>query len=203
MFGILEHYSYLAQKKATLHNMRSYMLTNGKMLSHLTTDERLMYQTEMDNMKFASTMINDCLKTLSRFCNYMPLDWTMGKNPEFLTAFFHLLREPSVQLEAVSCLEKLALRKLDIEQWNILIRQLPPAIKEANAAMKQDSEEMQLEKQIGGSVDTTDSLTLQLPYHREVSRMLSYVVSTNISHMTTDKKIVSLEITLPRNRSIY
>jgi len=191
MFGILEHYSYLAQRKAALHNMRSYLLANGRTLSQMSAEEKSMYQKEMDHLKFASTLINDCLKTLSRFCNSMPLDWTFGTSPDFLKAFLYLLREPSVQVEAIACIEKLALRKLDIEQWTLLIRQLPSAIKEANAAIGQDAEEVQLEKQIGGNFDTTDTLTLQLPYHRAISRMLSYVVSTNISQITTDKKIIT------------
>lgn len=121
----------------------------------------------------------------------MPLDWTFGSNPDFVGALLHLLREPSVQVEAVACLEMLALRKLDAQQWIRLIRQLPTAVNEANGGLNEEREERKLNQQVGGEVDTTDPLALQLPYHRALSRMLAYTVSANVSHITTDKNMVS------------
>lgn len=120
----------------------------------------------------------------------MPLDWTFGNNPDFVGALLHLLREPSVQVEAVACLERLAMRKLDAEQWMRLIRQLPTAVTEANVKLLETREELLLDKQVGGGEDDKDPLALQLPYHRALSRMLSYTLSTNISHITTDKNLV-------------
>ena len=121
----------------------------------------------------------------------MPLDWTFGSNPDFVGALLHLIREPSVQVDAVTCLENLAMRKLDANQWMRLIRQLPVAIADAHAGLNAARDERLLDKQVGGEVDDTDPLALEFPYHRALSRMLAFTVSTNVSHITTDKNLVS------------
>lgn len=120
----------------------------------------------------------------------MPLDWTFGSSPDFVGALLHLLREPSVQVDAVTCLENLALRKLDAHQWMRLIRELPVAVAEANRGLNDARDERLLDKQVGGEVDDTDPLALQFPYHRALSRMLAFAVSTNVSHISTDKNLV-------------
>ena len=166
------------------------MQSQGRKWSQMTPEESSMYQAERNNQSHACTLIQDCLATLAQFCHSMPLDWTFGSNPDFVGALLHLLREPSVQVDAVTCIENLALRKLDAHQWMRLIRQLPVAVEEANVGLNQDRDERLLEKQVGGDVDDTDPLALQFPYHRALSRMLAFTVSTNVSHITTDKNLV-------------
>ena len=136
MFGMLEHYSYLVQTKSKLHNMRLYLQSQGRKWSQMTPEERAVYQAERNNQSHACTLIQDCLATLAQFCHSMPLDWTYGSNPDFVGALLHLMREPSVQVDAVTCLENLALRKLDAHQWMRLIRQLPVAVADAHADRK-------------------------------------------------------------------
>lgn len=191
LFGILEHYSYLVQKKATLHNMRTFLLSQGRSLPQMTPDELSMYQAETNCKTQAESLMNDCLTTLSRFSNSMPLDWMYGTTPDFVAALLHILREPALQVEALTCLEQLTLRKLDAQQWMRLIQQIPVAVADANQRYTEEQEELKLEKQLGGNADPTDPLALQLPYHRGLSRMLSYTISTNVSLVTTDKKMVS------------
>jgi hypothetical protein len=156
----------------------------------MSPEEAAMYQTETSRKTQASMLINDCLITLSRFSHSMPLDWMYGTTPDFVAALLHLLREPALQVECLACLEELALRKLDSQQWMRLIQQLPVAVADANQRYTEEREELRLEKQLGGNVDSTDPLALQLPYHRALSRTLAYTISTNISHITTEKKIV-------------
>lgn len=192
IFGILEHYSFLVQTKSTLHNMREYLRSQGRTLAQMTPEEASMYQSETERKKHASALIQDCLVTLSRFCHSMPLDWMFRTQQDFVAALLHLLREPAVQVEAVDCLEKLAYRKLDAQQWLRFVRQIPVAVQEANDRMQEERGELQLEQQVGGAGDTpSDPLALQVPYHRGLSRMLATTISNNISHLTTDKKIVS------------
>jgi hypothetical protein len=159
----------------------------------MTPEEKTMYEAEANRKEMASTLINDCLETLSRFCHSMPMDWMWGATPDFIAAFMHLLREPTVQLNAVACLDQIALRKLDSQQWMRLIRQIPPAIADANQVINANIEELDLKKKLGGSIDTTDALALEVPYHRALSRMLSSLISTNVSHITTDKGFVSFK----------
>jgi hypothetical protein len=146
----------------------------------MSPEESSMYELERNRQTHASTLIQDCLTTLAQFCHSMPLDWTFGNHPDFVGAFLHLLREPSVQVEVVACLEQLAMRKLDSDQWMRLIRQLPTAVTEANVRLLEAREELLLEKQVGGEEEDKDPLAVQLPYHRALSRMLAYTLSTNI-----------------------
>lgn len=191
LFSILEHFTFLNQSKSTLHNMRQYLLSTGRKLSQMVQEESTMYKLELERKNQAGKLVADCLVTLERFCHAMPIDWIMGNSPDFCSAFLHMLREPLTQVQAVACLEQLTLRKLDTIQWMRLVSQLPAAVGEANQAAQLDQEMLQTEQSVGGQVDTTDSLTLQLNFHRPLSRMLAYMISMNLSHVTTDKQIVS------------
>ena len=151
-----------------------------------------MYQSELTKKDNAAKILQDCLVMLSTFCHSMPLDWFFGASaPDFISALLYMLREPLIQTEAITCLEQLALRKLDSKQWMMIVRKLPAAIQEAND-QTHEHEELQVEKQVGGgNTITDDPLTRQLKYHRCLSKMLAGTVSTNISHITTEKQIVS------------
>ena len=157
----------------------------------MAPDESSMYAIELERKTQAGKLVADCLATLERFCHAMPIDWIMGNSPDFCSAFLHMLREPITQVQAVACLEQLALRKLDAIQWMRLVSQLPTAVGEANQTAQLDQEMRQTERSIGGQVESEDSLTMQLSFHRPLSRMLSFMISANLSHVTTDKQIVS------------
>ena len=172
--------------------MRLYLKSQGRNLAQMTSEESSMYQAEQNNQSLAGTLIQDCLSTLAQFCHSMPLDWIFGSRLDFVGAMLHLLREPLVHLEAITCLENLALRKLDAQQWTRLVSSLPSAVASANGGLSEVREEMMLEQQVGGDVDQKDPLAIQLPYHRALSRMLAHTVSTNISHVSTDKNLVCL-----------
>lgn len=191
LFHVLEHFTDLQQSKSTLHNMRQYLLSSGRNLSQMAPDESSMYAIELERKTQAGKLVADCLATLERFCHAMPIDWIMGNSPDFCSAFLHMLREPITQVQAVACLEQLALRKLDAIQWMRLVSQLPTAVGEANQTAQLDQEMRQTERSIGGQVESEDSLTMQLSFHRPLSRMLSFMISANLSHVTTDKQIVS------------
>jgi hypothetical protein len=191
LFSVLEHYGFLVQSKSTLNNMRLYLHSQGRKITQLTQDELIMYQIEKDRLSKAISVIQDCLATLAHFCSTMPLDWTFANTPDFVGALLHMLREPYAQVEVLKCLENLAQRKLDGNQWIYLIRQLPIAVSEANSGWNQARDEQLLEQQVSGNFSNQkDSLALQLPYHRALSRMLAVTVSTNVSHITTDKNLV-------------
>lgn len=120
---------------------------------------------------------------------------------DFLSAFLHLLREPDaqVQVRAVECLEQISLRgKLDFTQWMRLVRELPIAIQEANKVYGKDQEEYRLVElratTTGSSNDGAvlpDPLTLQVDFHRALSKLLSSVVASHISHISSNKHILS------------
>lgn len=171
--------------------MRTYLLSTERTLAQMTADEAGMYQTEMKRKEQAGKLIADCLVTLERFCASMPLEWIMGRQPDFTAALLHLLREPATQVQAVACLEQLAFRKIDFQQWMRLVSLLPQAVGEANQAAQVEQVQAQTERAVGGNVGSTDPLAMQLDFHRSLSRMLAVLVSAHISHITTDKQIVS------------
>ena len=194
LFAVLSHYSVLTQSKSTLHNMRMFLLSNGRTLGQMTTEEATMYKNELMRKEKAGRLIAECLVTLERFCYSMPLDWILGKQPDFTAAFLHLLREPTaeIQIQAAACLEQLAQRKLDVNAWRQLVSQLPQAVGEANGMAQVELEELRVEAAVSGTADDQpDALTLQYEFHRGLSRMLALIVSAHVSHITTDKKIMS------------
>lgn len=190
LFNILEHFTVLQQSKLTLHNMRQFLLSGGRNLPQMNQEESRLYGLELERKTQSGKLVADCLVTLERFCHAMPLDWILGNSPDFCSAFLHMLREPVTQIHAVACLEQLAARKLDAIQWMRLVSQLPTAVGGANQAAQLEQEMIQTEQSVGGRVENTDSLTLQLSFHRPLSRMLAYMISMNVSHVTTDKQMV-------------
>ena len=60
---------------------------------------------------------------------------------------------------------------------------LPPAIGEANDAAAQ--------QQAGRNINQMELLVEQLPFHRGLSKMLATLLSAHVSHVTTDKDVVS------------
>ena len=199
LFSILEHYSYLVQSKERLHGMRVYLLSNQRRLADMTPDESGAYQEALKQRDVAAKLIGDCLITLRQFCRSMPVEWILDttKHGDFSVAFLHLLREPSVQVEAIQCIEELAIRKLENQQWFRLITDIPPAIQAATQAMNEtEQEQRNVEQQLSGRNAAVDMLVLELPFHKALSRMLAITVANNISHITNDKGIVSVSMRL-------
>lgn len=124
-----------------------------------------------------------------------------GHQLDFIAALLHLLRErtENVQVLAVECLEQLVLRgKLEFGQWYRLISDLPAAIGEANQQFQVEfNEHMPVEQAAqSGSGQATppnpnEALTLQIDFHRALSRLLSVLLSSYIAHITNDKQILS------------
>jgi signal transduction histidine kinase len=159
----------------------------------MTAEEATMYQQEVERKEKSARLISECLVTLERFCYSMPLDWLLGKH-EFVAAFLHLLREPSagIQIKAAACLEQLVQRKLDVSTWRRLILQLPQSVGEANAVAQTNVDESRVEAAVTGSADSIpDTLTVQLEFHRGLSRMLALLISAHLANITTNKKIMS------------
>ena len=107
----------------------------------MSTEEKAMYSTQVDRRDKAARLVADCLRTIEKFCQAMPLEWMLGANSatggmDFAGALLHLLREDSanIQVLAVTSLEQLATRKLDATAWIGFISKLPQAISEANDA---------------------------------------------------------------------
>lgn len=198
--------------------MRTYLLSNNRGISNMTPDESAAYQTQ-SNLQFQTgRLLADALETMKYFCRSMPLDWMLGNtgaacNPknaisnngghqlDFIAALLHLLRErtENVQILAVECLEQITLRgKLEFNQWFRLISELPAAIAEANQQFQAEFNEHMPVKQAlqSGSGQVTppnpnEALTLQLDFHRALSRLLSALLSSYIAHITNDKQILS------------
>ncbi len=193
---MLEQYSLLAQTKTTLHNMRSYLVSNQRTLAQMSPDESNLYQSEMQQLQQIGRLIADCLITLERFCQSMPLDWMWSY--EFIPAFLHLLREPTcqIQVNAVACLEAISLRgKLEMNQWLQLITQLPPAVAEANQQIQMEQEHQKVQEMVTAgnafnNSSSNDPLSMQLDFHRSLCRMLSHMVSSHLAHISTDRELL-------------
>jgi len=76
-------------------------------------------------------------------------------------------------------------RKLEFGPWFRLISALPQAVSEANAVQQE------LASRSTSASEPHALLVAQLPYHRELSKMLALALSAHISHVTNDKDIVS------------
>ena len=159
----------------------------------MSTEEKAMYSTQVDRRDKAARLVADCLRTIEKFCQAMPLEWMLGANSatggmDFAGALLHLLREDSanIQVLAVTSLEQLATRKLDATAWIGFISKLPQAISEANDAAA-EKERSLTAVGAGGS----ERLVGQLPFHKALSGMLAAFLSANVSHMSTDKNITN------------
>jgi hypothetical protein len=176
--------------------MRSYLLSNQQTLAAMTPEQATAYQAESEKLAFTGQLVADTLVTLEKFCRSMPLDWIISPQQNMSAAFLHLMREPqsNIQVLAVDCLEQLCLRgKLTFTQWMRLIQELPPAIQQANQQYTMEQEYTAAAAAVVSqqrSSSSSDPLTAQLDFHRSLSRMLANVVSSHISHVTVDKKIL-------------
>ena len=199
LFHSLESITVLSQAKASIHSMRLYLLQHSQTISTMTTDQRQAYHAEETKIKGVSLIIADTLRCLEKFCKSMPLEWIMNPQHDFIAACFHLMREPTenINLLSVECLEQLAARgKLTYTQWTKWIQDLPQAVQQANQLFNtQETEFVQVEEavrtgQSPTTVNIPDPLTRQLDFHRALSRMLATVVSSHIGLITQDKNLL-------------
>ncbi len=208
LFQSLEQIATLAQARSSIHQMRLYLISNHIQESTLTPDQSAAYHAEERKIRGISSIMVDTLQCLEKFCRSMPLEWMLG-NPQqeqqqqldFCAAFFHLMREPTAQINvlAVECLEQLAVRgKLSYTQWMHWIADLPASVGEANLLLTtQEVQYVQVQEAArtgqpprNGVSGTTDPLVLQLDFHRALSRMLATVLNSHIAHMTLDKELL-------------
>ena len=199
LFRSLEHVSMLTQARTSIHQMRLFLVQNQQRLSNMTPEQSAAYWAEEAKIKAISLVITDTLRCLNIFCRSMPLEWIMSPQHDFSSAFFHLMRESTdnINVFAVNCLEQLALRgKLSYANWLQWIEDLPQAVAQANQHVAQETEYLQVKeasatgKQLSDTFDLPDPLTRQLEFHRALSRMLATVVSSHISLITQDKNLL-------------
>jgi hypothetical protein len=242
----------MASSKASLHQMRTYLLQHHQTLVTMTPEQASAYQTEMHRLDQAGRIVADTFITLEKFCRSMPLDWIIPSSEssssslsssstaalslsqsdsfsdapstfdlqqqqqllqppkpqlDFSAAFLHLLREPraGIQIVAVDCIEQLVLRgKLTFSQWMRLVQELPTAIAQTNQQFVVEQEHAAAEVAVVSSLSSmsyttpppavlpnVDPLTAQIDFHRPLSRMLANVISSHLSHVSYDKKLLS------------
>lgn len=182
----------------------------------MSQDEASAYQTQLNLQTQTGRLLADTLETMKYFCRSMPLDWMLGATSgtngntngvnsntnqlDFVAALLHLLREPTanIQVLAVDCLEQLAIRgKLEFKQWLRFISDLPPAISEANQIFQVEfNEHLAVERAVRNGTgqvsqpNPNEALTMQLEFHRGLSRLLASMLSSYISHISNDKQIL-------------
>jgi len=188
-----EQYVIVSKGKNTMNEMEVFLANNGRNTSQMTAEENVMYDKERKKIDNTSKVIVACIVTLQKFCHSMPLEWMFGNKLglDFVSVYLHLLREStaSIQLEAVACLEALALRKLEFDPWYRLISELPEKVREANDAAQKDIQ------QRGGNY-----LVEEFPFHRSLSRMLALLISSHVAHITTEKEMIQGKG--PKNRAL-
>ena len=117
-----------------------------------------------------------------------------SNTPDFVVPLLYLLRESEAEIQvlAVHCLEQLVLRgKLSFTRWVGLLTELPSAIQEANQAFATTQEHRKARIVANGDQEEPpDALTSQLGFHRALSRLMSHVLSSYISHITSSKQIL-------------
>ena len=202
LFRSLEHIATLTQARTSIHQMRMFLVQNKQIISTMTHEQSAAYWSEEAKIKGTSLVITDTLKCVNIFCRSMPLEWIMSAQYDFSSAFFHLMRESTenINVHAVNCLEQLALRgKLSYTKWLQWICDLPQAVAQANQQMAQETEFLQMREtantgnQSPDSVDLPEPLTRQLDFHRALSRMLATVISSHIGLITQDKNLLKSE----------
>lgn len=208
-FQLLERsYPTIQQSKATLHSMHCYLLSESRTVDNVSVEEAAAYEKAKRQRQDAGLLLADTLVTLEKFCATLPVTWMLGGGEsnnsgapaavaqcDFVAAFLHLLRESDaqVQVRAIECLEQLTMRgKLDFSQWMRLLKELPAAFQEANQIFASEQEFRSVEARATNSSDAIqDSLTLQVDFHRALSRLLACVVSSHISHVSSNKDILA------------
>eukprot|EP00550_Attheya_septentrionalis_P000795 CAMPEP_0198290488 /NCGR_PEP_ID=MMETSP1449-20131203/8336_1 /TAXON_ID=420275 /ORGANISM="Attheya septentrionalis, Strain CCMP2084" /LENGTH=1467 /DNA_ID=CAMNT_0043988997 /DNA_START=193 /DNA_END=4596 /DNA_ORIENTATION=+ len=192
---ISEQYAIVSAAKSSLHEMVSYLVSNGRSLPQMSPEERSMYQAQIQRRDAAGQLVADVLVTLEKMCQSMPLDWMLAVERtgcDFVAAMLHLLREDvaGIQELAVACLQQLAMRKLEFVDWMRFIASLPSAISEANQVATQQESERAAAMAVGAG-GGSGGLTEQLSFHRGLSKMLSTLLSAHLAFISTDKEIVS------------
>ena len=174
--------------------MRGYLLQHNQTLNSMTPEQQIAYQQEEEKFKSVSIVIVDTLKTVEKFCRSMPLDWILNPQRDFSAACFHLIREPTdnIQVLAMECLEQLCLRgKLSYEQWIQWLQDLPQAIQQANQVLAKEQEYKQVNAAVlGRNEELNDPLTDQIGYHKGLSQLLATTISSHISHITHQKYLL-------------
>jgi len=191
VFSLLSgQYSLVCSAKGSLKEMEKYLVNNGRMLSQINPEEKSVYDAQIRKRDCAGRLVADCLGTIEKFCQSMPLDWiTISSNGcDFVSALLHLLREDVAQIRVLSvlCLEQLVLRKLEYDHWWRFISSLPTAVTEANdIASQNDTLKATVE---GKELNKVLALVDKLTFHRSLSRMLSGMVSAHIANISVDKE---------------
>ena len=202
LFQLLEtNVPALQQSKAALHRMHSYLATEKRTVQSLGAEERATHHAEQARREALEVLLQDTLVTLEHLCLALPTTLFLGdggtetsKNtPGFVTAFLHLFREPSLQIQAVKCVEQLVHRKLSLGQWKRLVYDLPASFEEANQVYtSQERKQKSAEVMANGTLnDTTDSLVDQFEFHRSLSRLLSSVIANYIAHLSVDSTLLA------------
>ena len=183
IYSLLGHqYGLLCSANTTIAAMEDFLKRESR---QPTTIEQQQYTFETRKRDTSARVVEVALTTLQKFCLYMPLDWILAQKPEydFISVFLHLLREDTknIKVSATCCLDALAHRKLESDQWYRLVTALPVAVSEAN--------------QVSSSkpVNNPQQLLIDnLPFHRALSKMLAYLLQNHIAFVTTDKHVVSI-----------
>jgi len=208
-----QQYTVLSATKNTLNEMQNYLVSCGRVMVQMTAEERVIYEQQIRKRDGTARRLGDCLETIEKCCRSMPTDWILGDDTtagaingpptvgaqnatsserDFLVALLHLLREDTLQLQvqAVTCLQLLVSRKLEHQPWLRLMSKLPQAVSDAHDAV---SNQDALEGAANGksTVDPTTRLVKNLAFHRKLSKLLSLLASTNLSHISTDEDICS------------
>lgn len=199
LFRSLEHITTLTQTRASIHQMRLFLVQNQQRISTMTPEQSAAYWSEEAKIKAISLVITDTLQCVQLFCRSMPLEWIMSSQYDFSSAFFHLMRESTenINVFAVNCLEQLSLRgKLSYSKWLQWIQDLPQAVVHANQQMAQETEYLRIQEaaktgnQSPDSFDLPEPLTRQIDFHRALSRMLATIISSHIGLITQDKNLL-------------
>jgi Importin beta-related nuclear transport receptor len=184
-------YSLVNNAKGTITEMCNYLVSTSRTVYQMTPQEKPMFEEQVLKRDNAGKIVADCLSTLEKFCQSMPIEWMLSNlhNCDFISALLHLLREDTADIHvlSVACLQQIVLRKIDYTQWLRLVSSLPGAINEANdASTKQESIKATSE---GKTLDNLEVLVDKYPFHRALSKMLAYTISAHIAHITNDKDI--------------
>ena len=197
-------YSIVSNAQTKINEMLSYLSSNGRSASQMTKDEKGLFDQQVRTKQLAGRVVADCLKTIEKFCQSMPLSWILNGGisnqneissstmAEFITPLLHLLREDTAQIQiyAVKCIEQLSMRKLEFDPWMRLLSSLPQAVSEANEeAAKRETFRAHVEE--NGQINQSKLLVEQLSFYQHLSRMLAQMISGHLAHITNDKDIAN------------
>jgi exportin-5 len=197
-------YAILCASKNNLMDMCKYLTANGRTIASMTVSEKQMYDLEIHKRNAAARILNDCLSTIEKFCQSMPISWMLPQHKDndvsntdgqhqsdcdFLAALLHLLREQTAELQVISirCLYQIMSKKLEFQEWLHIISLLPNAISEANDVA--NTEDGIFAAAEGKAVDSSESLVKKYPFHLALSKMLAQSTSGYVAHIT-DKRVI-------------